>query len=130
MKFIGSHSCVYSRLGHWKRRLALYDSQLADLLSFCNVIHLYHCLGVCNTTIAVAYSIFLGCNWFRMCSTGLEDNPEAAVHLSSLNQWLFFAASQVNAIYTQLPSGRFHDRNPLYVCTVRNNEDLTCAFGT
>ena len=56
-----------------------------------------------------------------MCSTGLEDNPEAAVHLSSLNQWLFFAASQVNAIYTQLPSGRFHDRNPLYVCTVRNN---------
>ena len=50
-----------------------------------------------------------------MCSTGLEDNPEAAVHLSSLNQWLFFAASQVNAIYTQLPSGRFHDRNPLYV---------------
>ena len=77
---------------------ALYDSQLAYsfiLLSFCNINHLYyHCLDVCNTvtTVAVAYSIFLGRDWFKICSTGLED-PEATVHLSLLNQWLLFAAS-------------------------------------
>jgi hypothetical protein len=42
----------------------------------------------------------LGRDWFRLCSTGLEDNPDAAVRLPTLNQWFFFAASPVNAIHS------------------------------
>ena len=75
----GSHSCVYSSLGHcscWnKYRGVLY----IKLKVFDDICH--------------PYSIVLGCDWFKMCSTGLEDNPEAAVHLSLLNQWLFFTTS-------------------------------------
>jgi hypothetical protein len=52
--------------------------------------------------------VILGRDWFKLCSTGLSDNPDAAVRLSPLNQWLVFAASPVNAIHDQLlPSGKF-----------------------
>ena len=82
---------------------ALYDPQLAEsfiLLSFCSLNHLFNRLGVCNSTVAAEihtgeyftcsmklkvldrichpYSIILGRDWFNMCSTGLEDKPEAA----------------------------------------------------
>ena len=114
---------------------ALYDSQLAEssiFLSFCGMNHIYHHLGVCNIQVAVAVEmstweeyfscvmmlrvldsishpynvqVILGYDWFTMCSTGLKDNPEAAVHLSLLDdQWLVFAASPVNAIQVCIQS--------------------------
>ena len=99
-------------------------------LSFCTVNHIHNRHGSCNTTVTVEittggfftcairlrmiseslpvdrpYDVILGRetrDWFKLCSTGLEDNPDAAVRLSSLEQWLFFAASPKNAIHTQL----------------------------
>jgi hypothetical protein len=108
---------------------AIYDSQLAEsfiLLTFCSINHMHHRLGVCSTTVTVRissgeyftcaiklkvldrlshpYNIVLGRDWFNLCSIGLEDNPEAAVPLSSMHEWLIFAASPVNAIHSQISS--------------------------
>ena len=120
---------------------AAYNSQLAESSispSFCRINQISYHLGVCNTTVSIEtstgeyftcaiklrisekfsksdpYDFILGRDWFNLssCSTGLEDNPEAAVHLSSLNQWLIFAVSPVNAIHSQiLPSSKFHSFN-------------------
>ena len=120
---------------------AAYDSQLAEssiLLSFCSINRIYYRFGICNSTVTVKtstgefftcainlrisdgffqnhwhpYDVILGRDWFKFCSTALEDNPEAAVpvRLSSSNQWLIFAASPINAIHTtqMLPSSKFH----------------------
>ena len=105
-----------------------YDIQLAEssiLLSFCTVNHIYNQFGVCNTTVTVKistgelftcaiklrildkvlldhlYDVVLGHDWFRLCSTGLENNFDAAVRLPSSNQWLIFASSPVDAVHTQ-----------------------------
>jgi hypothetical protein len=105
--------------------VALYDSRLAEsciLMSFCSSNHLYHHLNVCDTTVTVeisrgkyfssliklrvlegiasshVYNVILGRDWFEMCSTGLEDSPDAAVRLPSSDQWLIFAASPDNPV--------------------------------
>ena len=101
----------------------VYNSVLAESsisLSFCTVNRIYTRHGVCNTTVTVGistggtftcgirlqliyesldrpYNVILGRDWFKFCSTGLKDNPGAAVCLSSL-KWLIFSASPLNAI--------------------------------
>jgi hypothetical protein len=108
---------------------AAYDSQLAESsisLSFCTVNHIYNRFGVCSTTVTVEtstgelftcaiqliilnknpldhlYDVVLGRDWFSLCSTGLENYPDTAVHLLSLNQWLIFASLSVDAVHAQL----------------------------
>jgi len=107
---------------------AVYDSELAESLislSFCTINHIYTRHGACDTAVTVEttttggfftcairlrliyeslgrpYDVILGRDWFNFCSTGLGDNPDTAVRLSSLNQLLFFSASPINAIHTQ-----------------------------
>ena len=46
-----------------------------------------------------------------MCSTGLKDSPEAAVHLTFLSQWLVSSSSPFKAICLHLPSDDFFSRN-------------------
>ena len=108
---------------------AVYDSDLAESsisLNFCTVNHIYTRHGACKSTVSVEittggfftcairlrmiyesepldrpYDVILGRDWFQFCSTGLEDNPDASVCLSSRNQWLVFSASPLKAIHTQ-----------------------------
>ena len=105
---------------------AVYDFELAESsisLYFCTVNHIYTRHGACNTSVTVEistggtftcairlrmiyesesldrpYDVILGRDWFKFCSTGLKDNPDAAVRLSSPKQWLVFSASPINAI--------------------------------
>ena len=94
---------------------AVYDPQqknLCVLLSFCRINRLSHRLGICRSAVAVELhtgkyfsctmklividrisdpiNIILGRDWFNLCSTGLEDQPDSAVRLLSSSQWLFF----------------------------------------
>ena len=48
------------------------------------------------------YDVVLGRDWFSLCSTALENYPDTAVHLLSLNQWLIFASLSVDAVHAQL----------------------------
>jgi hypothetical protein len=112
---------------------AVYNSQLTEssiFWSFCTVNHIFCRLGSCTTTVTVEigaqetftcaiklgmifdsvspdhpYDVVTGCDWFKLCSTVLENtNPDATVRfrLFLSNQWLVFAASPFNAIRTQL----------------------------
>ena len=109
---------------------AVYDSQSTEsliALTFCTVNHIFFHSGSCNTTVTVEigpgesftcpiklgifdsmvhpYHVVLGRDWFKLCSTSLENiNPDAAVRLLLSNQWLVFAASPFNAIRSQLLS--------------------------
>jgi hypothetical protein len=58
--------------------------------------------NVAVESVPLPCDIILGCDWFGLCSVGLENNPEAAVHLSPSNQWLIFASAPSDALRSEL----------------------------
>ena len=139
------HASPYSSVSSSLSRRNQHPSSLRLSSSrICNTNRLYHRFSICNTSVAVEigigeyftcaiklnisnsichlYSIILGRNWFNMCSTGLEDKPEASVRLTFSNQRLFFAASPVNAICTPSQSHSIESHNGISITLyVHNN---------
>jgi hypothetical protein len=48
-----------------------------------------------------SYDDVLGRDWYMLCFTGLENNPDAVVHFLSQNKWLIFASSTVDAVHAR-----------------------------
>ena len=131
---------------------AVYDPQQENscvLLSFCRINHLPHRLGICSSAVAVELhtgkyfsctmklividrisdpiNIILGRDWFNLCSTGLEDQPDSAVRLLSSSQWLIFAVSPFTAVRTQLPSSDSYDKK---ICLASHSRDIILILST
>ena len=130
----------------------VYDPQQENscvLLSFCRINHLPHRLGICSSAVAVKLhtgkyfsctmklkvidrisdpnNAILGRDWFNLCSTGLEDQPDSAVRLLSSSQWLIFAVSPFTAVRTQLPSSDSYEKK---ICLASHSRDIILILST
>ena len=105
-----------------------------------------HRLGICRSAVAVELhtgkyfsctmklkvidrisdpnNVILGRDWFNLCSTGLEDQPDSAVRLLSSSQWLIFAVSPFTAVRTQLPSSEKK------ICLASHSRDIILILST
>ena len=73
-------------------------------------------------------NIILGRDWFNLCSTGLEDQPDSAIRLlSSSNGFFFiFAVSPFTAVRTQLPSSDSYEKK---ICLASHSRDIIVGSG-